>query len=51
MKLKPTPRKCDHCGKPDIAKPGGCVAFVNPHTRKPGYYHITCFRVVCKGTK
>ncbi len=44
--MKLLPRKCEECGKLDIAKPGGCVSFrfYKDGKWERGYFHPKCFK-------
>lgn len=42
-------RKCQVCGKPDIAKGGGCISFRYQDPKdhmewRRGYFHLACFK-------
>ncbi len=46
FRQKPQARKCEYCGKPDIAKAGGCMSYryeINREWRR-GYFHPKCFQ-------
>lgn len=47
-----TARHCEKCGKPDVARPGGCLSYrYYDNGWKRGYFHHTCFRAKQRAEK